>query len=73
MVKIYLCNNIVIMCYLFVLKRRAQILLFTCGCDFTVHVPLEFDRILLYIKSSTEMSELSRANANWNACRHIGR
>ena len=45
------------------LKSCAQILLFTCGCDFTVHVPLGFNRILLYIKSSTEMSELSRVNA----------
>ena len=55
------------------LESRAQILQFTRGSGFTVHVPLEFYRILRHMKLSTDMSELSRANVNWDACRFIGR
>ena len=55
------------------LESRAQILQFICGSGFTVHEPLGFYRILCYMKLSTDMSELSRANVNWDACRFIGR
>ena len=73
MIKLYSRNNIFKTCYLFMLESRAQILQFTRGSGFTVHVPLEFYRILRHMKLSTDMSELSRANVNWNACRFIGR
>ena len=36
------------------LESRAQILQFTRGSGFTVHVPLEFYRILRHMKLSTE-------------------
>ena len=55
------------------LESRAQILQFICGSGFTVHEPLGFYRILCYMKLSTDMSEFSRANVNWDACRFIGR
>ena len=55
------------------LESRAQILQFICGSGFTVDEPLGFYRILCYMKLSTDMSELSRANVYWSVCRVFGR